>query len=72
MISGAYVRPAYRGQHVETALLDAALRDYQGLGFTSCAVNFESFNPEAVSFWMKCLEPVCISMTRVSETINLS
>jgi ribosomal protein S18 acetylase RimI-like enzyme len=68
-ITGAYVRPAYRGRHAATALLDAALRDYQARGLKSCAVNFESFNPEAASFWMKYFEPVCVSVMRAPETM---
>jgi GNAT superfamily N-acetyltransferase len=68
-ITGAYVRPAYRGQRVAVALLDAALRDYHARGFKFCAVNFESFNPEAASFWMKYFEPVCFSVLRVPEAI---
>jgi len=67
-ITGAYVRPAFRGRKVATYLLDAALRDYSTRGFTCCAVNFESFNPEAVSFWPKHFEPVCLSVVRVPET----
>ncbi len=67
-ITGAYVRPAYRGRRVAAALLDAALRDYASQGFTCCAVDFESFNPEAASFWMRHFEPVCLSLLRVPET----
>jgi GNAT superfamily N-acetyltransferase len=67
-ITGAYVRPAYRGRKVGAALLDAASRDYASRGFTCCAVNFESFNPEAASFWMRYFEPVCLSVLRVPET----
>jgi GNAT superfamily N-acetyltransferase len=69
-ITGAYVRPAYRGRKVGAALLDAALRDYAGQGFACCAVNCESFNPEAVSFWMRHFEPVCFSVLRVPETMG--
>jgi ribosomal protein S18 acetylase RimI-like enzyme len=69
-ITGAYVRPAYRGQHLAVALLDAALRDYQARGFTFCAVNFESFNPEAAAFWMQYFEPVCLSLVRVPEALG--
>lgn len=69
-ITGAYVRPAYRGQKVAVALLDAALRDYQARGLKYCAVNFESFNPEAASFWMKYFEPVCFSLLRVPEFVG--
>lgn len=66
-ITGAYVRPAYRGQKVAVALLDTALRAYQAHGLQYCAVNFESFNPEATAFWMKYFEPVCFSVVRVPE-----
>jgi ribosomal protein S18 acetylase RimI-like enzyme len=69
-ITGAYIRRAYRGRHLAVALLDAALRDYQARGFTFCAVNFESFNPEAAAFWMKYFEPVCLSVVRVPEALE--
>jgi hypothetical protein len=55
---------------VAVALLDAALRDYQAHGLTFCAVNFESFNPEAAAFWMKYFEPVCLSVVRVPEALE--
>jgi ribosomal protein S18 acetylase RimI-like enzyme len=70
-ISGAYVRPAYRGQRAAATMLDAALRDYRARGFTFCVVNFESFNPEAVAFWMKHFVPVCVSVLRVPEATPL-
>lgn len=66
-INGAYVRPAYRGQGVAAALLDAALRAYAAQGVTSCTVNFESFNPEAVTFWGRYFTPVCLSLLRLPE-----
>jgi ribosomal protein S18 acetylase RimI-like enzyme len=66
-INGAYVRPAYRGRRAAAALLDAALRHYAGRGFTCCAVDFESFNPEAAVFWPKYFEPVAYSLARVPE-----
>lgn len=66
-ITGAYVRSAYRGRKAAAALLAAALRDYADRGFTCCAVNFESFNPEAAAFWMKHFEPVGLSVARVPE-----
>ena len=67
IITGAYVRPAFRGQRTAAALLDAALRHYQARGFTCCALNFESFNPEASAFWLNYFEPVCYSLLRVPE-----
>jgi GNAT superfamily N-acetyltransferase len=65
--TGAFIRPAYRGRKVASALLDAALRDYAAQGFTRCSVDFESFNPEAVNFWLRFFEPVCFSLTRIPE-----
>ncbi len=67
-ISGAYVRPAYRGRNVATGVLDAALRHYADREFAFCGVNFESFNPEAASFWMRYFDPVCLSVVRVPES----
>jgi ribosomal protein S18 acetylase RimI-like enzyme len=71
-ITGAYVRPTYRGRKAAVALLDAALHDYQAQGLQYCAVNFESFNPEAATFWMKYFEAVCFSLLRVPESVSVS
>jgi GNAT superfamily N-acetyltransferase len=65
--TAAYVRSQYRGRGAATAVLNAALRDYAGRGFRRCSVDFESFNPEAVSFWLRFFEPVCFSVLRVPE-----
>lgn len=69
-INGAYVRPAYRNRGVAAALLDAALQQYAAQGVTSCAVNFESFNPEATAFWTRYFTPVCLSLLRVPEWVT--
>ncbi len=69
-ISGAYVRPGYRGQGVAPALLDAALCAYASQGMTSCAVNFEAFNLEAAAFWPRYFTPVCLSVLRVPEWVD--
>lgn len=66
-ISGAYVRPAYRGRGIATQLLNLALQDYAHQGFTCCAVDFESANPEAAAFWPRYFEAVCYSLMRVPE-----
>jgi ribosomal protein S18 acetylase RimI-like enzyme len=68
-ITGAYVRPQYRGRRVAGAILDAALRDYAAKGFGRCSVDFEAFNPEAAAFWLKYFEPVCLSVTRIPERV---
>lgn len=67
--TAAYVRPAHRGRRLAPALLDAALRDYAARGFQRCAVDFESFNPEAASFWPKYFQTVAYSMIRVPERV---
>lgn len=65
--TGAYIRPQYRGRNAATAMLDAALRDYADQDYRRCSVDFESFNPEAVSFWLRYFEPVCFSLIRIPE-----
>ncbi len=70
IITGAFTRPAYRRQGAAAALLNAALRDYQSCGLSYCAVTFESFNPEASSFWPRYFAPVCFSLLRVPEYVK--
>lgn len=67
-ISGAYVRAAYRGRGAARALLEAALAHYSAEGMTSCAVDFEAFNPEAAAFWVRHFAPACYSLMRVPES----
>lgn len=69
-ITGAFVRPQLRGLGLASALLDAALRGYEGRGFTRCSVDFESFNPEAAAFWPRYFRPVVLSALRVPECIE--
>lgn len=68
-ITGAFTRPAYRGQGAAPALLDSALRDYASHGYKCCTVDFESLNPEAAVFWMKYFQPVCLSLIRIPEKL---
>jgi len=49
------------------ALLRAALEDHRARGFRRCAVDFESFNPEAAAFWPRFFQPVCYSLMRIPE-----
>jgi GNAT superfamily N-acetyltransferase len=67
-ITGAFVRPPYRGRKAAPAMLDAALREYAQRGFERCSVDFESFNPEAATFWLRYFDPVCLSLVRAPET----
>ena len=65
--TGAYVRPRFRGRGAAPALLDAALRGFAEAGLQRCSVDFETFNPQASTFWMKYFTPVCLSVMRVPE-----
>ncbi len=69
-ITGAYIRPQYRGKGSAPALLDAALHYYSERGYERCSVDFESFNPEAANFWMKYFEPVSFSLMRHPEALQ--
>lgn len=66
---GLYVRPAYRGQRAAPAMLAAALDRYARLGLTALYTNFESFNPEAATFWPRYFRPVCYSLLRTPEVV---
>ncbi len=66
-INGAYIRPEYRRHGLSKALLNAALSDYQARGMKYCAVNFESFNPEAAALWPRYFELAAYSVLRVPE-----
>ncbi len=68
--NGAFVRPAYRGRGLTSALLEAALAFFSSQGLHCCSVDFESFNPEAAAFWMRYFEPACFSLVRVPEKIG--
>ncbi len=66
----AFVRPAFRGRGLLSALLEAALAYFSARNFQCCSVDFESFNPEAAAFWMRYFKPVCYSLLRVPEKIS--
>jgi GNAT superfamily N-acetyltransferase len=67
--NGAYVRPAFRGRGAGKVMLQAALAHYASLGLGALYTNFESFNPEAASFWPRYFTPACLSMMRVPEVL---
>jgi GNAT superfamily N-acetyltransferase len=66
-ITGAYTRKTHRGLGLAPAMISAAMADYHAQGYTRCAVDFESYNPEAAAFWPKYFTPVCYSLMRVPE-----
>jgi GNAT superfamily N-acetyltransferase len=66
-ISGAYVRAPHRGRGIATALLDAGLAHHAAAGRAYCAVDFEAFNPEAATFWLRWFAPVAHSLLRIPE-----
>jgi GNAT superfamily N-acetyltransferase len=65
--NGAFIRPRYRGHRAGVGMLQAALRHYARLGMDALYTNFESFNPEAASFWPRYFRPVCFSLMRMPE-----
>ncbi len=67
-VTGAYVRPEFRGLGTAPALLNFAFAYYAEQGRQYCSVDFESFNPEAAAFWMKHFEPIRYSVFRVPES----
>jgi ribosomal protein S18 acetylase RimI-like enzyme len=67
-ISGAYVRPDYRNLGAARAMLNAALIDFTGRGYRCCVLDFESFNPQARSFWLRYFQPVAYSLMRMPES----
>jgi GNAT superfamily N-acetyltransferase len=66
-ITGAYMRPVFRGRGAATAILQTALAEYAGCGFVTCTVDFESINPQAYLFWRKYFQVVCHSVMRCPE-----
>jgi GNAT superfamily N-acetyltransferase len=69
-LSGAFVVPSRRGEGIATCMLDAALQHYAQRGVTSCALDFEAFNPEASAFWPRYFTPVCLTLMRVPEHVE--
>ena len=68
-INGAYLQSGFRGRGASSAMLQAALQHHARLGKTCCAVDFEAFNPDAATFWMRYFQPVCLSLMRCPETV---
>jgi GNAT superfamily N-acetyltransferase len=68
-INGAFLQPGYRGRGANSAMLQAALQHHARLGKTCCAVDFEAFNPDATSFWLRHFQPVCLSLMRCPEVV---
>lgn len=66
-ITGAFVRPQYRGRRAAPTILQAALADYAARGFLACSVDFESINPDAYYFWRRYFTTVCCSVMRCPE-----
>ncbi len=68
-INGAFLQPGYRGRGASSAMLQAALQHHARLGKTCCAVDFEAFNPDAATFWMRYFQPACLSLMRCPEVV---
>jgi GNAT superfamily N-acetyltransferase len=63
-VSGAFVRPDWRGRGVATALLECVLAWGREAGMTTCSVDFESSNIHACRMWLRHFQPVCYSLLR--------
>lgn len=66
-ISGAFIRPEWRGQGVASLLVNQALAWAQAQGAARCAVDFEATNVLAARFWMRWFTPVAYSLIRFVE-----
>lgn len=63
-ITGAYVRPAWRGRGVAQALLARVVEWARANGYERRAVDFESQNLPGSHFWLRHFQPVCHSLLR--------
>jgi len=71
-VSGAYVLPEYRGNHIMARLLNVATEWAIESGIKRCATDFETTNIEGRRFWLKHFTPYCYSMIRrVDERISM-
>jgi hypothetical protein len=50
-------------------MLQAAIQHHARMGKTCCSVDFEAFNPDAATFWMRYFQPACLSLMRCPETV---
>jgi len=63
-ITGAYTHPDARGSGTATALLNRGLAWAKERGYTRCAVDFETMNPQARRFWLRHFTPVTYALER--------
>lgn len=68
-LTGAFTRPALRGRGIAAALLQAALADFAGRGFTRMSVDYETINPTALAFWPSRFDIVAVSLMRMPEWV---
>lgn len=63
-ITAAFTKEEFRHHGVATTLLNHALEWARSVGYTRCAVDFESANILGASFWLKYFQPVGYSLVR--------
>ena len=63
-IQGAYTKENMRLRGIGTALLKQAIKWVQSRNYKRCAVDFESENVLAGTFWLSHFKPVCYSLVR--------
>jgi ribosomal protein S18 acetylase RimI-like enzyme len=66
-VTGAYVRPEWRGRGAARVMLARAIDHYRLLGFERMALDYETINPEALAFWPRFFKVIATSYMRVPE-----
>ena len=66
-ISGAYMKPQYRGSGIYSALLEFLAASAKQEGYGRLSVDYETYNPNAMRFWSKNFEPYTTTLTRKIE-----
>lgn len=71
-ICGAYCDPVYRGTGMYHNLLCYLMATLKKEGYQLLGVDFESFNPTALGFWLKNFEAYTKSVVRQIDQIQLT
>ena len=66
-ISGAFMKPEYRGSGIYEQLLAFMVQQMKKEGYKRISVDFETYNPNAMKFWAKNFIPYTTTLTRKIE-----
>ena len=70
-ISGAFMKPQYRGSGVYSGLLAYLASSVKKEGYNRISVDYETYNPNAMRFWSKNFVPYTTTLTRKIEPMIL-